>query len=66
MSEFSSEGFQEPLWKSPRKIEEEKRLERRERFEEIMERVDIGMLTRELAIVALREAESGTAEATDC
>jgi hypothetical protein len=42
-------------WKSPRKIEEEILLYQRKRFEEYMEMEDVGMLTRELALAALRE-----------
>lgn len=42
-------------FKSPRKIEEEIRNYKRERFEKYMTEVDDGRLTRELAIAALRE-----------
>lgn len=42
-------------WKSPRKIEEEVKEYRLKRFEDYMQLVDKGELTRELAFIALRE-----------
>jgi len=45
----------EKEWKSPRKIEEEVKLYRLKRFEDYMQMVDRGELTRILAIAALRE-----------
>lgn len=42
-------------WKSPRKIEEEVQEYRLKRFEDYMQLVDKGELTRELAFTALRE-----------
>lgn len=42
-------------WKSPRKIEEEIKEYRLKRFEDYMQMVDRGKLSRELAIQALRE-----------
>ena len=42
-------------WKSPRKIEEEIREYRLKRFEDYMQMVDRGELSRALAIQALRE-----------
>lgn len=42
-------------WKSPRKIEEEVKEYREKRFEDYMQMVDRGELTRELAFTALRE-----------
>jgi len=45
----------EKEWKSPRRIEEEARQYRLERFESYMQMVDEGKLTRALAIAALRE-----------
>lgn len=42
-------------WKSPRKIEEEVKEYREKRFEDYMQMVDGGELTRELAFTALRE-----------
>lgn len=43
------------VWKSPRKVEEEARAYLRQRFEAYMEQADNGELTRELAIMALRD-----------
>lgn len=54
-SAFTSRGHEVSTWKSPRKIEEEIRLYQRKRFEDYMELEDVGMLTRELALAALRE-----------
>lgn len=65
MPEFSSGGFEKPLWKSPRKVEEEIRDYQRKRFEDYMELADIGMLTRALAISALREELEYTLMAVD-
>ncbi len=45
-------------WKSPRKIEEEIKQYRRDRFEVYMQAVDRGELTRELAIAAFHEEDS--------
>jgi hypothetical protein len=42
-------------WKSPRKIEEEVKEYRAKRFEDYMQMVYRGELTRELAFTALRE-----------
>lgn len=42
-------------YKSPRKVEEEIRNYKRERFESYMQRADSGELPRALAITALRE-----------
>ena len=42
-------------WKSPRKIEEEVKEYRLKRFEDYMQMVDRGELTREIAITALRQ-----------
>ena len=42
-------------WKSPRKIEEEIREYRLKRFDDYMQMVDRGELSRALAIQALRE-----------
>jgi exonuclease VII small subunit len=42
-------------FKSSRKLDEELKEASREHFEEIMERVDRGELSLELAMVALRE-----------
>lgn len=49
-------------WKSPRKVEEEVRQYQIERFERQMQMVDRGELSRELAIVALKEEFENTAE----
>jgi hypothetical protein len=54
MSEFSSSGHTEDNWKSPRKIAEEIRDYQRKRFEDYMELADIGLISRELAIQALK------------
>lgn len=45
----------EKEWKSPRRIEEELKQYRHQRFERYMQMVDDGKLTRALAIAALRE-----------
>ena len=42
-------------WKSPRKREEEVKEYRLKRFEDYMQMVDRGELTREIAFTALRE-----------
>lgn len=42
-------------WESPRKIEEDKKLYKRKRFESYMGMADRGELSREMAIVALRD-----------
>lgn len=55
MSEFSSQGYQEELWKSPRKVEEEIRQYQHKRFEDYMEMADIGLISRQLAIQAMRD-----------
>jgi len=52
-------------WKSPRKREEEVREYRLKRFEDYMQMVDRGELTREIAITALREEIQHSEEATD-
>lgn len=44
-------------WKSPRKIEEEIRDYRRNKFEVLMQEVDRGKISLEIAIQALREVE---------
>lgn len=54
-SAFTSRGFEEPTWKSPRRIDEENRLYIRKRFESYMTMEERGELTRELALRALRE-----------
>lgn len=64
MSEFSSQGKAEETWKSPRKIEEEARLERRRQFEEYMELEDLGLISRELALAALRGVINHAEEAS--
>lgn len=43
------------VWKSPRKIEEEVRNYKRERFEHHMTEADEGRVTREMAIKALEQ-----------
>lgn len=55
MSEFSSGGFTESTWKSPRKIEEEIRDYQRHRFEGYMELADVGLISREMAIRAMQD-----------
>lgn len=50
-------------WKSPRKIEEEVKEYRAKRFEDYMQMVDRGELTRALAITALREEIQHSEEA---
>ena len=52
-------------WKSPRKIEEEVKAYRSQRFEDYMQQVDRGELTREIALTALREEIQYSDEATD-
>lgn len=52
-------------WKSPRKIEEEVKAYKAKRFEDYMEMVDRGELTRELAITALREEMEHVQESED-
>ena len=54
MSEFSSNGKTQDTWKSPRKIDEEIRLYQRKRFEDYMSMADIGLISREMAIRAMR------------
>ena len=55
MSEFTSHGVSNEQWKSPRKVEEEIRDYQRKRFEDYMEMADIGLISRELAVRALRD-----------
>lgn len=45
-------------FRSPRKVEEDIKKYRRDRFETYMEAVDRGELTRELALAAFREEDS--------
>lgn len=45
-------------WKSSRKVEEEIRDYRRQRFETYMGMVDDGILTEELALAAFREEDT--------
>ena len=45
-------------FKSPRKVEEEIKQYRRDRFETYMEAADRGEITRELAIAAFRDEDS--------
>lgn len=45
-------------WKSPRKVEEELKEYRRQRFETYMEAADRGEIERELAIQAFKEEDS--------
>ena len=52
-------------WKSPRKREEEVKEYREKRFEDYMQMVARGELTRELAFTALREEIQYSDEATD-
>lgn len=40
-------------WKSPRKVEEEVRQYQRDRFEHYMTQEDLGLISRDMAIVAL-------------
>lgn len=49
-------------WKSPRKVEEEVRNYKRERFEYHMTQADEGKITRELAIKALEQELSNIME----
>ena len=53
MSDFSSNGFEQSVWKSPRKIEEEIRDYQRNRFEGYMSMADFGIISREMAIRAM-------------
>lgn len=46
-------------WKSPRKVEEEVRQYKHERFERYMQMSDDGVLTRALAIAAFSEEIEG-------
>lgn len=55
MSEFTSHGVSNEQWKSPRKVEEEIRDYQRKRFEDYMEMADVGLISRELAVRALRD-----------
>ena len=55
MSEFTSHGVSNEQWKSPRKVEEEIRDYQRKRFEDYMELADVGLISRELAVRALRD-----------
>ena len=55
MSEFSSNGFEQSEWKSPRKIDEEIRNYQRKRFEDYMSMADLRIISRELAIQAMRD-----------
>lgn len=55
MSEFTSHGVSNEQWKSPRKVEEEIRDYQRKRFDDYMEMVDVGLISRELAVRALRD-----------
>lgn len=55
MSEFTSNGVSNEQWKSPRKVEEEIHDYQRKRFEDYMEMADIGLISRELAVRALRD-----------
>ncbi len=57
MSAFEKTGN----WKSPRKVEEEIRDYKRDRFEKYMLREQSGELTRALAIAALRTELDNTA-----
>lgn len=60
VSAFTSRGRETDDWKSPRKLAEEQRFYIRKRFEYYMELEDMGMLTRELGLKALRqEIEDG-------
>lgn len=52
-------------WKSPRKREEEVKEYRLKRFEDYMQMVDRGELTREIAFTALREEIQYSDEVTD-
>jgi len=45
-------------WKSPRKVEEEIKQYRRQRFETWMTMADNGKITRELALAAFRDEDS--------
>jgi hypothetical protein len=45
-------------WKSPRKVEEEIKEYKRNRFETYMKMADDGELTRELALAAFAEEDS--------
>ena len=51
-------------WKSPRKIEEEVRQYQRDRFEHYMTQEDLGLISRDMAIVALRSEIANTVDLT--
>lgn len=48
-------GNMEQEWKSPRKVDEELKAYKEKRFEDYMQMVDRGELSRELALTAFRE-----------
>ena len=51
------------VWKSPRKIEEDIKMYQRKRFEDYMQYVDMGIMSDEEAIAALRAELDGVGEA---
>lgn len=55
-----------PNWKSPRKLEEEKNLYVRQRFESYMLLEQQGKITRAFALSALREELAYAEELDDC